>query len=54
MNQEDVRRIKEILDESLTWDREVLEKMPRLFLLIRENYLRSLQEETQCESASPA
>lgn len=39
MKEEDVLRIKEILDESVGWEPEVLRRMPKLFLLIRENYL---------------
>ena len=46
MRMEDVIRIKEILDESLTWEPDVLEKMPRLFLLIRETYIRALYDES--------
>ena len=42
MKPEDVKRIKQILDESLEWEPEVLERMPKLFLLIRENYLQIL------------
>ena len=44
MKLENVVRIKEILDESITWEPAVLERMPKLFLLIRENYLRALAE----------
>ena len=42
MKPDDIIRIKEILDESCGWEPEVLERMPKLFLLIRENYLRGL------------
>jgi hypothetical protein len=45
MRIEHLVRVKEILDESITWESEVLREMPRLFLLLRENYLRSLDAE---------
>lgn len=47
MKPEDIIRIKEILDDSRSWEPELLEKMPKLFLLIRENYLRILSEEKE-------
>jgi hypothetical protein len=45
MRIEHLVQVKEILDESITWESEVLREMPKLFLLVRENYLRSLDAE---------
>ena len=50
MKEEDVLRIKEILDESLDWEPEVLRRMPKLFLLIRDSYIRALEESEDKQS----
>jgi len=44
MRIDELIRVMEILDESVDWEPDVLERMPKLFLLIRENYLRALSQ----------
>ena len=39
MDVETVQNVKGILDESVRWNVETLQRMPRMFLLVRQSYL---------------